>query len=76
MKLSRERHLESGGDPAADPRRGVERVESFIVFLHSGKIFGHGAVDASVDRSHHVAYDVWFLHFSFVLSVGIISGGS
>ena len=67
LKLSGQRHFKLRGHAAADACGRVQRVERVIIFLHAGQVLGHGAVDAPVDRGHHVAYDIRLVHGIFLL---------
>ena len=62
LKFPGQGHLQLGGHPAADGSGDLQRPQRPVVVVHTGQLGGHGTVNASVQRGHHVADDIGFLH--------------
>ena len=55
--------LKLGGDASAQERVGIEFAQRGVIFVDTAQLGGHAAVDAAVDRGHHVADNIRLLHF-------------
>ena len=50
-------------------------IKKGIVFLHTGKLPHHVAINSSVNRSHHVTTDIWFVQEAFEIErLGVVGG--
>ena len=64
LEKSRFGHLKFCSNTSAYCSWKIQCIQCLIIVLDTRKLGCHGTVDSAINRSHHVADNIWFVHLS------------